>query len=58
MPRLSHPRLNYSNNTWQRVQIMKLFILKFSLFSCHLTSLQSKYPQHPVFKHPQSMFLP
>jgi hypothetical protein len=59
MPRPSHPHLNYSSNTWRRVQIMKLFIMQFSPLSCHLISLRSKYPpQHPVFKHPQSMFLP
>jgi hypothetical protein len=27
--------------------------------SCQFTSLRSKYsPEHPVLKHPQSMFLP
>jgi hypothetical protein len=53
MPRSPHPpRLNYSNNAWRSVQIMKLFIMKFSSFPCHLISLRSKYPsQHPVFKH-------
>jgi hypothetical protein len=31
MPRPSHPpRLHCSNNTWRRVQIMKLFIMQFS----------------------------
>jgi hypothetical protein len=56
MPRLSNPpRLNYSNNTWRRVQIMKFFILQFSPFSCHLISLRPKYPpQHSVLKHPRS----
>jgi hypothetical protein len=60
MPRPSHPpHLHNSNNTWRRVQIMKLFIMKFSLFSCQLISLRSKYPpQHPIFKHPQFMFFP
>jgi hypothetical protein len=33
--------------------------MQFSPFSCHLIPFQSKYPpQHLVFKHPQSMFLP
>jgi hypothetical protein len=33
--------------------------MQFSPFSCHLITLQSKYPpQHPVFKHHQSMCLP
>jgi hypothetical protein len=60
MPRLSHPRrLHYSNYTWWRVQITKLFVMQFSLFSFHLIRLRSKYPpQHPVLKHPQSMFFP
>jgi hypothetical protein len=60
MPRPSHlPRLHYSNYTWRRVQIMKLFIMQYSLFSCHIISLRSKYlPQHSVLKHPHSMFLP
>jgi hypothetical protein len=54
MPYPSHtPRLNYSNNTWLRVQIMKLFVMKFSPPSCHLIPLWSKYPpQHPVSNTP------
>jgi hypothetical protein len=37
---------------------MKLFIIQFSPTSCHFISLRSKYShQHPVLKHPQSMFL-
>jgi hypothetical protein len=37
----------------------RLFIMQLSPFSCHLTSLQSKYPpQHPVFKTPSLCFLP
>jgi hypothetical protein len=33
--------------------------MQFSPTSCHLIPLGSKYsPQHPVLKHPQSMFLP
>jgi hypothetical protein len=32
---------------------MKLFIMQFSPFSCHLISLLPKYPsQHPVLKTP------
>jgi hypothetical protein len=47
------------NYTWQRVQIMKLLIMQFSPLSRHFIPLRSKYPpQHLVFKHPQSMFLP
>jgi hypothetical protein len=30
--------------------------MQFSPFICHLIPLRSKYPpQHPVFKHPQSL---
>jgi hypothetical protein len=33
--------------------------MQFFPFSRHLIPLRSKYsPQHPVLKHPQSMFLP
>jgi hypothetical protein len=33
---------------------MKLFIMQFSPFSCHLISLWSEYPpQHPVLKKPR-----
>jgi hypothetical protein len=38
---------------------MKLLIMQFSPISHHFIPLQSKYsPQHPVFKHHQSTFLP
>jgi hypothetical protein len=36
-PLPSHPpRLHYSNYTWRRLQIMKLFVMQFSPFSCRL----------------------
>jgi hypothetical protein len=45
--------------TWRRAQVMKLLIMQFSPISRHFISLRSKYsPQHPVLKHPQSMFHP
>jgi hypothetical protein len=48
-----------SNFTWRRVQVMKLLFMQFSLTSRHFSSPRSKYsPQHPVLRHPQSMFLP
>jgi hypothetical protein len=51
-------RLDNSNYTWQRVQIMKLLVMQLSAPSCHSILLWSKYsPQHPVLKHPQFMFL-
>jgi hypothetical protein len=38
---------------------MKLLVMQFSPFTRHLIPLRSKYPpQHPVLKHPQSMFFP
>jgi hypothetical protein len=60
MPCPSHPPwLDNSNYTWRTVQVMKLPIMQFSLTSYHFIPLRSKYsPQHPVLKHPQSMFLP
>jgi hypothetical protein len=60
MTRPSHPSLlDYSNYTWNRVQVMKLIIMQFSPTSCLIIPLWSKYsPQHPVVKHPQSLFLP
>jgi hypothetical protein len=37
---------------------MKLLIMQFSTTTCHFISLPSKYsPQHPVLKHPQSIFI-
>jgi hypothetical protein len=50
MPRLSHPSwLHYSNNTWRRVQIVKL--------SPHLSSVQIS-SSVPCSQHPQPMFHP
>jgi hypothetical protein len=38
--------------------VTKPLTTKFSPTSRHFTSLRTKYsPQHPVLKHPQSMFL-
>jgi hypothetical protein len=53
------PRFDHPNNIWRSVQVMKLLIMKFSSVSYHFLPLRSKYsPQHPVLKHPQSMFFP
>jgi hypothetical protein len=47
------------NYTWRRVQVMKLLIMQFSPASCHFIPLRpKKLPQHPVLRHPQSVFLP
>jgi hypothetical protein len=32
------PWLDHSNYTWRRVEGMKLFIMQFSLISCHFSS--------------------
>jgi hypothetical protein len=41
----------------QELKIMKLLVIQFPTLSHHFNPLQSKYSsQHPVFKHPQSMF--
>jgi hypothetical protein len=57
-PRPSHPSwLDNSNYTWRTVQLMKLHIMQFSPASYHFIPLWSKYSlQHPILKHPQSMF--
>jgi hypothetical protein len=59
MPRLSHFRwLDHPNNIRWSVQVMKLLIMQSSPVSCHFLPLRYKYsPQHPVFKHPQSIVL-
>jgi hypothetical protein len=45
MPRPSHhPRLDYSNYIWSRVQITKLLVMQFSPLSRHFIPLRSKYP--------------
>jgi hypothetical protein len=45
--------------TDEKLQIMKLLTVQFSPLSCYFLPLMSKYsPQHPVLKHPQSVFLP
>jgi hypothetical protein len=60
MPCPSHPPwLDHYNYTWRRVQVMKLLIMQLFPNVCHFISLRSKYSSdHPVFKHPLSMFLP
>jgi hypothetical protein len=37
------PRLDYSTYTWRRVQITKLLVVQFSLFSRDLIPLRSCY---------------
>jgi hypothetical protein len=50
--------LDHSDYVWRRVQVMKLLIMKLSPTFYYSTLLRSKYsPQHPVLKHPQSVFL-
>jgi hypothetical protein len=60
MPSSPLPRwIDHSNYVWQRVQVMKLLIMQFLPISQHFISRQTKYSlQHPVLKHPQSVFFP
>jgi hypothetical protein len=60
MPSQSHPLwLDHFYYTWRGVQVMKILFMQFSPASYYLIPLGSRYsPQHPVLKHPQSMFLP
>jgi hypothetical protein len=54
-----HSWFNHPNNIGWGVQIMKLFVMWFSPLSCYLIPLRPKYfPQQPVLKHPQLMFIP
>jgi len=57
IPRPSHPPwFDHPNNIWWSIHVTKLLIMHSSQVSL---PLRSKYsPQHPVLKHPQSMFLP
>jgi hypothetical protein len=56
--RLSYPHWLYCNNIWRRVQITKLFIIQIFHTSYNLIPFPSNHlPQHPILKHPQSMFL-
>jgi hypothetical protein len=53
---LTLPWFDYLNNIWWSVQVMKLLIMQsFSAFR-HFLPLRSKHSQHPVLKHPQSIF--
>ena len=49
----------HPNNIWWGMQIMELLIVQFSPLPRYLVRLSPKYlPQHPIFKHPQPVFLP
>jgi len=44
---------------WCSLRLMKFLVVKSSPASCHFLPLSSKYsPQHPVLRHPQSVFFP
>jgi hypothetical protein len=49
------PWLDHSNNTWRRVEVMKLLIMQFSSATYHFILLRSTYsPQQNVLRQPQS----
>jgi hypothetical protein len=51
--------LDDSDYSWPRVKVYALHIMQFSPTFCHLISILPKYSlQHPVLRHPQSIFLP
>jgi hypothetical protein len=53
------PWFDHSNNIWRLIQIMKLFIAKFSPAISYFVPLQSKYPtQQPILKLSQSKLFP
>jgi len=59
MPFPSHaPLFDDPNDILWRVQVIKLLIMQSSPSSWHFPPLRSKYssPQHPVLKHPPSVF--
>ena len=52
-------RFYHPNSTWWAAQIIKLLTMYFYPLPCYLVSLRLKYsPQHPILKHPQTIFLP
>jgi hypothetical protein len=52
------PWFNHPNNIWWRIQAVKFIIMQFSSRSVFIP-FRSKYlPQHPFFKHPQSIYVP
>jgi len=53
------PRFDRRKEFWRRVQVVMLLILHCSPASHNFLPLGSKYsPQHPLLRHPQSMFFP
>jgi hypothetical protein len=57
MPSPCHPvRLDYSNYTWQRVQITKLLVMQFFPLSRHLISLRSKIFLSTLFSNTLSLW--
>jgi len=51
------PSFEHNNNIPWSWSLLKLHIMESSPASCHFLPLRSKYsPQHPVLRHPQSMF--
>jgi hypothetical protein len=56
MPRPSHSsRFYHLHNIWWGVQIIKLLIMKFSPFPCHLVPLRPKYFLNTLFSNTLSL---
>jgi hypothetical protein len=49
------PCLDHYNYTWWRVQIMKLFVIKFTSLSCHFIPLRFKYCVFTLFSNTVSI---
>jgi hypothetical protein len=50
---------HHNNNIRWSILVMKLLIMQSSPASLHFLRLGSKYyPQHPIPKHPKSIFFP
>jgi hypothetical protein len=45
------------NNVCQSVQIINVLIVQYYPTLCHFLPLRSKFSHHPVFKHPQYIFI-
>jgi hypothetical protein len=54
----SHLILNLTVLIWWRVCVTTLLLMRFSSFLSLLSLKSKRSPQHPVLRHPQSVFFP